>query len=393
MIDNVKLLVYVLMWYGFGAAANIYCKKYLLLSHDAITLTFSQYLMGTCLTSFYYIIFGNSNKHSNINKKPELKNSMKTIIIIVSIVNGFGHLMTNFSMESAEVSFTHTIKAAEPLFSYILVVYIFKIKKPTFLMFLSLLPIVFGIVLATTTELHYSHFGLITAMLSNLAFSVRNIFSKKLTTNNNLQSTILTQNKDLKRSSSSTTASFNEFFLNFDSYKLFICLSIVGVLMIFPLYILQNALFVLGRFHLFDHDDTVNEIHHLDNLNQFVDGDTPQAIDISNGFFLLTETNLLLIKASCCHFIYNLVSFLILSNVSPVSHAVTNGMRRIFIIFIAVIVFKNPISYINLFGTVVACIGVLCYSISVRLNNRGESSERNNYLNRSNSNTHISIEV
>jgi solute carrier family 35, member E1 len=70
----------------------------------------------------------------------------------------------------------------------------------------------------------------------------------------------------------------------------------------------------------------------------------------------------ILTKASVSHTIYNLVSFLILSYLHPISHAIGNAMRRIVIIFFALIWFRNPISSVNILGTLLACGGVIIYS-------------------------------
>lgn len=69
-----------------------------------------------------------------------------------------------------------------------------------------------------------------------------------------------------------------------------------------------------------------------------------------------------LIYASITHAIYNLVSFVILEYISPISHAIGNSMRRIFIIFFAIVWFGNSVSWLNVIGTMVACSGVFLYS-------------------------------
>jgi hypothetical protein len=67
--------------------------------------------------------------------------------------------------------------------------------------------------------------------------------------------------------------------------------------------------------------------------------------------------------ASFFNFSYNLFSLQVLSNVSPISHSVTNIMKRVFIIFCSLITFNTPITCLQWFGMFFADIGVFLYSI------------------------------
>ena len=281
--------------------------------------------MGVILTSIVILLGSNSPVHlpspqgkgkiiktSGISQLFELKLDVRRVLVLVCLVNGVGHLMTNYSMNSVAVSFTHTVKSAEPLFSVALTVLILG-QSVSRNMYLTLIPIVFGVVLATTTELSYTHSGLITAMLSNMLFSTRNIYSKKLQNN------------------------------NITSWTLFWALSVSGAIQMMILLVLGKILFIEVSW--------------------------PEVSSWGSLFM-----------ASVLHAVYNQVSFMILAQLSPVSHAIGNAMRRVVIIYFSVMWFHTPVGVINVIGTLIACGGVLLYSRASQQHKK-YSSRNKNYLN------------
>ena len=57
-----------------------------------------------------------------------------------------------------------------------------------------------------------------------------------------------------------------------------------------------------------------------------------------------------------------------LSEVAPVTHAVTNTVKRVVIILASVFVFRTPVSPLGMVGSGVAIAGATAYSIATRVN-------------------------
>jgi Triose-phosphate Transporter family len=60
---------------------------------------------------------------------------------------------------------------------------------------------------------------------------------------------------------------------------------------------------------------------------------------------------------------YNEVAFLALDAVHPVTHAVGNTLKRVFVIVSSVVLFKTPLTNQGIVGSAIAIIGVLIYSL------------------------------
>uniref|UniRef100_A0A7S1TKR7 Sugar phosphate transporter domain-containing protein n=1 Tax=Erythrolobus australicus TaxID=1077150 RepID=A0A7S1TKR7_9RHOD len=215
-----------------------------------------------------------------------------------------GNLFTNLSLRQMAVSFTHTIKASEPFFSVV----IGKVFVPGTAfhpaVYASLVPIVAGVTLASVSEVSFNWVGFLTAMASNVSFQSRNVLSKKFM-------------GDVK----------------LDNLNLFAWISILSCATLAPFALVLDAAKYGGV----------------------------AAAAADKGIALMP----LLSKLCVCgflHFLYNQFSYVVLQRVNPVTHAVGNTMKRVAVIASSILVFRNPVTKLNLLGTAIAIAGVAIYS-------------------------------
>ncbi|KAH7658553.1 Triose phosphate/phosphoenolpyruvate translocator protein [Dioscorea alata] len=248
---------------------------------------------------------------TNLHKKPNISLSQLVPILPLALVHALGLLFTNMSLGKVAVSFTHTIKAMEPFFTVLLSA-LFLGEMPTPWVLLSLVPIVGGVGLASLTEASFNWGGFWSAMASNLTYQSRNVLSKK----------ILVEKEE-----------------SLDNINLYSIITILSLFLMVPV-----TLFVEGaKFtpaHLQSFGLNLKEIY----MRTFLSG--------------------------LCFHAYQQVSYMILAEISPVTHSIGNCVKRVVVIVASVLFFRTPISPINSLGTGVALAGVFLYSRVKRINSK-----------------------
>lgn len=221
-------------------------------------------------------------------------------VTLPSFLHAFGHCLTNVSFAAVAVSFTHTVKTLEPVFSalgsYLVSGTVYPVP-----VYLALLPIMAGVAMASATELSFTWLGFSTAMASNAAFAGRAIWSKNL----------------MSRMSA----------VNLYNY-----VTIVALLFCIP-----PTLYFEGA--------------HL------AEGLKLAAAKVGSQELLLK-----LFNVGLYYHLYNQVAYQALEKVEPITHAVGNVGKRIFVIGFSIIAFGNNISPQTAIGSAIAILGAGLYS-------------------------------
>lgn len=241
---------------------------------------------------------------SKLQPCPKITKPLIAGLVFPALFHTIGHISACVSFSKVAVSFTHVIKSSEPVFSVIFSLFLgetYPLK-----LWLSIVPIVLGCSLAAVTEVSFNFEGLWGAMISNVGFVLRNIYSKKSLQN----------------------------FKQVNGLNLYGCISIVSFLYLFPV-----AIFVEGS-------KWVQGYHH--------------AIEAVGS---KTSTLYIWVMVSGIFYhLYNQSSYEALDEISPLTFSVGNTMKRVVVIVSSILVFRNPVRPLNALGSAIAIFGTFLYS-------------------------------
>jgi solute carrier family 35 protein E1 len=288
----IRITILMVGWYISSIAAGIYNKAYLNIHPLPVLLTMSQSVIDVACCVIFLSLFMTV-------QKPRTWTEIK-ILGMLGLVHCVGTALTNWSTLESTASFTHTIKASEPLFSVLLSVVLIG-ARPTPMATFYICLATLGIALTCLTEFDFQFLGFATALLSNVVFATRGIYSKKLMDESKL-----------------------------DNQNVFLYICVTTCLYLVVPQIVEVAVMPSEAFF--------------------------GSLDVSSLAFKY------LMWAAFSHYLYNMFSFLLLKEIGAVSHSVWNSFKRLFIIYFAVLYFKNHVSIWNALASILAVVGVIMYS-------------------------------
>ena len=283
------------LWYFFNIVFNVYNKSTL----NVFPYPWLISTLQLAATSIWMLVVW----ATGIQEKPKVSKTFLIAVLPVAFFHMVGHVSACVSFSKMAVSFTHVIKAAEPVFSVILSGPLLGTTySPA--VWASLIPIVLGCSMAAMKEVSFSISGFNGAMISNLAMVLRNITSKK-------------QLNDFK---------------SIDGINLYGILGIVGLF-----YLVPAAVYMEG--------------------SQWAAGWSAAVAKVG-----AEKLYQMLFLSGIFYHLYNQVSYQALTGISPVTFSVGNSLKRVAVIVASVIYFRNPVSPLNAAGSGLALLGAYLYT-------------------------------
>lgn len=277
------------LFFSINICFNITNKRLLNLWSVPWTLSTVQLGTGALYCTALWLL--------GLRRKPNVSKGLIKALLLPSLGHTVGHVCSCISFSFMAISFAHIVKSAEPAFGAVASA-LFLGEFFPWSVYLSLIPIISGVAMAAVSELTFQWPGFLLAMMANVGFAGRNVFSKL---------TMGAYKKD-----PSLTAE-----------NLYGLISIISFLMELPFCLIADGIPALGT-------------------NPAVPG--------------------LFFASSMLYHLYNEVSYLCLYNVSPVTFSVGNTLKRVFIIVASIIAFKTKVLPLNALGMVIAIAGTALYS-------------------------------
>jgi solute carrier family 35 protein E1 len=284
-------VLYFTLWYILNIAYNIYNKKALNAFPMPWTVALWQLFAGIPYVALLWAI--------RLRVTPGLSWSQIKELKWVACGHLGTHIGAVISLGAGAVSFTHIVKASEPVVSAFLMAVLMN-KYFSWLVYSTLIPIVGGVALASLKELSFTWLGFGAAMLSNVSSALRAILAKG----------VMESTKGVSEQNLYAVMTIMSFF----------------ILMPFSL-VIESPWAVAAAWEA--------------------------ALEEESLSYLLWNMGL----AGFTYYLYNETAFLALGRVLPVTHAIGNTIKRVVIIVSAVIFFHTEVSLMGWVGCSIAICG------------------------------------
>uniref|UniRef100_A0A0N5A0E3 TPT domain-containing protein n=1 Tax=Parastrongyloides trichosuri TaxID=131310 RepID=A0A0N5A0E3_PARTI len=224
---------------------------------------------------------------------------------------------TYFGLSKVPISYAQTVKCTMPIFT-VIIARIFLSEKQSKAIYLSLFPIIVGVLLCSATEINFDVAGLVASLTSTSLCSFMNVLAKKI-----LDDTSINPLHLLSKNSK------------------------MALILCFPIWFYNEGIL----FFLTKHE---NVSRHNPDFK-----------------FLM-----LLLASGLISFIQNICAFTLIHHLTALSYSVANTSKRIVVISSSIFFFRNNITSLNVFGMVLSITGVAFYN---RIKH-AQGKKKNNFI-------------
>ncbi|KAI6360132.1 hypothetical protein MCOR25_006839 [Pyricularia grisea] len=340
-----RLIVLCIIWYGSSALTNTSSKSILNAFAMPATLTLVQFafVCGYCLLlSWLASIFPGLR-----TAVPALKHGIRypsrdviQTTMPLAAFQIFGHLLSSTATSKIPVSLVHTIKGLSPLFTVLAYRIVFNIRYPA-ATYLSLVPLTLGVMLACSGKHKFGGevVGIVYALIATLIFVTQNIFSKRL----------------FNEAARAEAEGMGHKSRKLDKLNLLCYSSGMAFILTVPIWFWSEGIGIIKDFLRDGSIDLAKAPGSFDHGRLFIEF-------VFNGTF---------------HFGQNIMAFVLLSMVSPVTYSVASLIKRVFVIVIALVWFRSPTTKIQAVGIALTFVGLYLYD---RTKEGNRADKRATYL-------------
>lgn len=331
-----RLQTLCILWYLASVLTNTSSKSILNTFNRPATLTVVQFVF---VTSYCLIFSSLATRFPSLRIlfpalkhpiRPPTREVIKTTIPLALFQIG-GHLLSSTATAKIPVSLVHTIKGLSPLFTVVAYRVIYNIRYPV-ATYVSLAPLTLGVMLACSGTRVFGNggelLGIVYAFVAALIFVTQNIFSKRLF---NEAAKAELEGPRSKR---------------LDKLNLLCYSSALAFILTVPIWFWSEGILLLKDFYHDGSLDLESKPNSFDHGRLFVEF-------VFNGTF---------------HFGQNILAFILLSMVSPVTYSVASLLKRVFVISVTLIWFRSPTTWIQGVGISLTFLGLWMYDRSSESN-------------------------
>ncbi|CAI4221009.1 unnamed protein product [Auanema sp. JU1783] len=290
-----KTILLCSTWYTISAIGSIVNKVFLQNFPFPLTLSLCHLL---CVPFLAYPFL----KYWKIEKTHLSKIEFRHLLLPLSIGKALAVGSAYCGLLEVPISYSQAVKASMPFFAVLLSRIILK-EKQSYLVYLSLFPIVLGVIIASITEISFSLKGLLFALFSTFTYAILSIVMKKLM---------------------KCTGIHPLYLLVLNSELSAVCLM--------PFWFVSDGIPFWSGSSEIGYDRAAYEMY----------------------FLLMCSASLA--------FMQNVCAFQLIHRLSALSYSVCNATKRITVIFSSLATLHNPVTSFNIFGVSLSVIGVLCYN-------------------------------
>jgi len=336
------------MWYMSSALTNTSSKSILNAFNKPATLTMIQFFLVAfyCVTSSWLGTMFPKIRSSIPALKNPIRAPSRDVInttLPLAVFQIGGHLLSSTATSKIPVSMVHTVKGLSPLFTVFAYRFFFDIRYPR-ATYYSLVPLTLGVTLACSSNHAFKGeiVGILYALGATIIFVTQNIFSKRL----------FNEAAQAEAEGQATKSR------KLDKLNLLCYSSGLAFLLTAPIWFWSEGVGLIRDFVVDGSVDLSAKPNSFDHGRLALEF-------LFNGTF---------------HFGQNILAFVLLSLVSPVTYSVASLIKRVWVIVVAILWFGNSTTSVQAVGIALTFLGLYLYD---RTNNSNKADRRARLLSQS----------